>query len=453
MESIGIFTLLCLFLVAGKLIRSLCPLLQKLYLPSSVIGGILGLLVISLMPELIPASWVHAMKLMPGFLINIVFASLFLGKATPGIKKVFQLALPQLCCGQLLAWGQYVLGLGLTALLLIPLFDVKPAFGNLLEIGFQGGHGTVGGMSESMVQYQWADGIALGYTVATVGMILGVVIGIALINWAVRRGHVNIGNKNAQSTRADQIGVYKPETAPSAGKQTVQADSIDSLAWHIALIGLAILIGWGILEALLGGEKLVRGQGEGIIYFFKAFPLFPLCMIGGLLLQKAAAACKLDYLIDHGQMQRIAGSALDFLVVSAIATIQLSVVTANWLPLIILVVSGLIWSVVMLIFVAPRLFKEDWFERGIAEFGQSLGVTATGLLLLRSVDPEGKSSAHESFGYKQLLHEPIMGGGLWTAMALPLVFTQGVLPCLAICAVAFIFWAVIALRIMKRNRA
>ena len=51
---------------------------------------------------------------------------------------------PQLCFGQLLAWGQYVLGLGLAGFVLAPLFGVPPAFGNLLEIGFQGGHGTVG---------------------------------------------------------------------------------------------------------------------------------------------------------------------------------------------------------------------------------------------------------------------------------------------------------------------
>ncbi len=451
MTSIGIFTLLCLFLVAGKLVRSLCPLLQRLYLPSSVIGGAMGLLTINVFPQLIPSEWIDTMKMMPGFLINIVFASLFLGKATPGIKKIFRLALPQLCCGQLLAWGQYVLGLGLTALLLMPIFGVKPAFGNLLEIGFQGGHGTVGGMSESMLQYQWADGVALGYTVATVGMILGVVVGIALINWAIRHGHVTNARNKANASKADQIGIYKPDVAPAAGKQTVQADSIDSLAWHIAVIGLAIVLGWLALDALLGTEKLLRGNQDDIIYFFKAFPLFPLCMIGGLVLQKAVTAIKLDYLIDHGQMQRIAGASLDFLVVSAIATIQLSVVTANWLPLLILVLSGLVWSVVMLIWVAPKLFKQDWFERGIAEFGQSLGVTATGLLLLRSVDPEGKSSAHESFGYKQLLHEPIMGGGLWTAIALPLVFTQGVLPCLAICSIAFIFWGIIALRIMRKN--
>ena len=44
-------------------------------------------------------------------------------------------------------------------------------------------------------------------------------------------------------------------------------------------------------------------------------------------------------------------------------------------------------------------------------------MTATGLMLLRTVDPENKTPAAMSFGYKQLLHEPFMGGGLWAALA------------------------------------
>ena len=47
----------------------------------------------------------------------------------------------------------------------------------------------------------------------------------------------------------------------------------------------------------------------------------------------------------------------------------------------------------MVMVVARHLFRESWFECAIAEFGQSLGVTATGLLLLRAADPEGKTRA------------------------------------------------------------
>ena len=124
----------------------------------------------------------------------------------------------------------------------------------------------------------------------------------------------------------------------------------------------------------------------------------------------------------------------------------------NWLPLLILIVAGAVFSVACVIFIAPRLFKEAWFERAIADFGQATGVTATGLMLLRTVDPENKTVAASSFGYKQLIHEPFMGGGLWTALALPLVFTMGWLPVWIFCSAMLILWSIIAVIIVRKNR-
>ena len=102
-------------------------------------------------------------------------------------------------------------------------------------------------------------------------------------------------------------------------------------------------------------------------------------------------------------------------------------------------------------FVAPKLFKESWFECAIADFGQAMGVTATGLLLLRTVDPESKTCAAQSFGYKQLIHEPFMGGGIWTALALTLVFTIGWQKLFLISSIFFMFWLTIMLILIKKN--
>ena len=43
MNAVVIFAILSVLLIAGKILRVRLPLLQKLYLPSSVVGGILGL--------------------------------------------------------------------------------------------------------------------------------------------------------------------------------------------------------------------------------------------------------------------------------------------------------------------------------------------------------------------------------------------------------------------------
>lgn len=450
MTAIIIFCFLSVLLVCGKLVRVLVPVLQRCYLPSAVIGGFIGLFILQNFPQLFPDGCIEGISKLPGFMINVVFATLFLGVVTPPIRKVVQVAFPQLCFGQILAWGQYVIGFALVGFILMPLFGVNEGFGNLLEIGFQGGHGTVSGMAESFEAFGWEDGIALGYTVATVGMLLAVIGGIMLVNWAGRRGYVkNIRNFSEQD-KLQQKGIYSSSERPVAGWQTVYCDSIDSLAWHISLVGIAILLGFGMQKGIQSLEVFLFPENETRL--FSGFPLFPFCMIGGLLLQKAAQTIKVNQMIDHGQMQRVSGAALDFLVVSAMATIKLSVVLANWQALLILMLLGALLSMFMVIVVAPKLFRESWFECAIAEFGQSLGVTATGLLLLRAVDPESKTCATQAFGYKQLLHEPIMGGGLWTAMALTLLYKFGWVIMLTISASALALWIVAAVLLCRRNR-
>ena len=434
MNAVVIFAILSVLLIAGKILRVQIPLLQKLHLPSSVVGGILGLVILTAWPGLVSADIVRDMRLMPGFLINVIFATLFLGVALPKLQDFASSVLSQLTLAQIVVWGQYVVGIGLCGFLLVPVFGVHPAFGNLLELGFEGGHGTVGGMSQAFTAKDWSDGIALGYTVATVGMIVGIVLGMSLVNWAYRKGLVKTVRPFSKRTVSERRGIHARDRRPSAGQQTVAADSVDSLAWHIAIVGISVLVGWGLW----------------LLVPLKGFPLFPLCMIGGVILQTVAKLFRVDLLIDRLQMERISGAALDFLALSAIATIEISVVVANWMPLAIMIVGGVAWTTFAVLFFGPRLFKEAWFERAIAEFGQATGVTATGLLLLRTVDPESKTPASASFAGKQLLHEPAMN--LWVALAFALIFTLGWLKVFLICAGMLAIWLVVSVVIMRRAK-
>ena len=436
MAAVTVFAFLSVLLVVGKVLRVRIPLLQRLYLPSSVIGGVVGLVFFTCCGSLLPPEIKGTMAKCPGFLINVIFATIFLGAAVPKVGEVIRFALPQLALGQIIAWGQYVVGLALAGFLFTRWFGVPAAFGNLIEIGFEGGHGTVGGMTESFKAFGWEDGIALGFTVATVGMIVGIVLGMGLIQLAHRRGIVKQVRAFADRKPNERSGIHEREHRPSAGSQTVFCDSIDSLAWHVSIIGISMLVGYGI-------HSLIPMKG---------FPLFPLCMIGGVILTLGARWTKIDLLVDRVQMERISGAALDFLVVSAVATIRLEVVAAHWQPLVILCAAGAVWSVWCVLFIAPRIFRTAWFERAIAEFGQATGVTATGLMLLRTVDPENRTPAAMSFGYKQLLHEPFMGGGLWTALALTLVYRIGWLKVFFISLAMLVLWGIVAAVLAARNR-
>ena len=446
MTAVIIFAALSILLISGKILRVQIPLLQRLYLPSSIVGGLLGLLIISCFREHIPVNITNEMRNMPGFLINIIFATLFLGGGVPKVKNLAVSVIPQLTLAQIVVWGQFVVGVGLAGFLLAPMFNVPAAFGNLLEMGFEGGHGTVGGMQEAFKAHNWTDGIALGYTVATIGMVTGIVVGMALVNWAYSRGYIKTVRPFSKRSLNERRGIHTKGERPSAGKQTVLADSVDSLAWHIAIIGIAVLIGYGILEGLRALE--IAFLPDAKTRLFKGFPIFPLCMLGGVLLQLFAKMINVDLLVDKEQMNRISGAALDYLALAAVATIELSVVAANWVPLAIMTVAGAVWCVCSVMYFSPRLFKEAWFERGIAEFGQASGVTATGLLLLRTVDPDNKTIAAASFAGKQLLHEP--GMNIWVALSFALVFTVGWMPVFLVSLVILIIWVVVAVILMRR---
>ena len=97
------FSALCILLVVGKLLRVEIRLFQKLYLPASVIGGLLGLVLVQTIGGALPAATMAGWNQLPGFLINIVFSALFLGVFIPPIRRIWGIAGPQLAYGQIVA--------------------------------------------------------------------------------------------------------------------------------------------------------------------------------------------------------------------------------------------------------------------------------------------------------------------------------------------------------------
>ena len=164
-------------------------------------------------------------------------------------------------------------------------------------------------------------------------------------------------------------------------------------------------------------------------------------MIGGFVVQKISEKRNLSHLINGLKIQNIQNIALDFLIIAAISSISLDIVNSNLYAFLLLVIGGIVWNIFCVIYVAKHVFKNDWFQRAIAEMGQSMGVTATGLLLLRVVDPNCKTKAASAFASKQLLHEPFMGGGLWTGMAIPMLVIYGGWHVLIITSIAIAIWS------------
>jgi len=420
--------LLGVFLLIGKVLRVKIKLFQNIYLPASIIGGFVGLMfgpfVLKILPEFVMTTW----QQIPGILINVVFATLFLGVMIPGVKKLWMQGGSQLCFGMIIGSGQYFVALLVTVLLLTPLFNVPHIFGTILEIGFAGGHGTAAGMEEVFTNLGYPAGSALGYMSATVGIIVAVVGGIFYINIAIRKGYCKNIDASKGIPEFKKTGLIKEDSDRySTSTATVASESIEPLAFHFSVTGVAILIGW----LLLAGVRKIHPVLEG-------FPLFPLAMIGGMIVQIISRPLKIDRYYDKKSFDRILGISLDMLVVAAISSLKLDLFIANFWPFMILMVVGITWVFFCLIYLAPRMLPVNWFERGITEYGMQTGVTAVGLLLLRLVDPEYKTDTAQAFGFKQMLYEPFFGGGFITATAPFIVISMGVWWSIALAAIIMV---------------
>jgi ESS family glutamate:Na+ symporter len=333
--------------------------------------------------------------------------------------------------------------------LLGPVFGLPLMAGALIEIGFVGGHGTAAGLAPTFDEVRFEAGEELGLGLATIGVLTGVVVGMALLSWGARSGRAVVLQGESGASPQLRRGLVKRDAREPAAVLTVRPSAVEPLALHLGLIGVAVLVGQALLIALQWLEQLWWAER---VELFAFLPLFPLAMIGGVLVQQVVDRVDRPDVVDRLTVQRLQGLALDLLIVSALATLSLGVLADNLVPFLLLAGVGIVWNVGAFLLLAPRMIPSYWFERGIGDFGQAFGVTATGLLLLRVADPDDTTPAMDAFGYKQLGFEPFFGGGLVTAGAVPLIAQLGPWPLLIAMLLVIAVSLVMGLRWSSRSR-
>ena len=150
-------------------------------------------------------------------------------------------------------------------------------------------------------------------------------------------------------------------------------------------------------------------------------------MIGGLIVQFSLSRTSFSHAIDKNTLLLLQGLALELLIVAAVATIEVPVVVDFAVPILLLSSVAILGLVAYFFFVGPRVFKDDWFEQSIVNYGALAGVTAVGLMLLRTVDPHMSSKAGQAFALRAPFFSPIAGGGLLTSVLPVLAVSYGAL--------------------------
>ena len=463
------FITIALLVLVGRWIKQRVRLFQRLYLPESILAGVVALLLgpevlgaivkafggeglflaeNGLFPEAIRTVWSQS----PSVFINIVFAALFLGETIPSPEDIWRKAAPQVAFGQSLAWGQYVVGILLTLLVLGPVFGTNPMAGALIEVAFEGGHGTAAGMADTFRELGFEAGGDLALGLATVGIISGIVAGTMLTDWGRRKGHFAANNDHAPEILdiPEELPQLEDRETRLTRARLMRNLLVDPLSLNFGFVGIAVAVGWVILNSLKWLESLTWARND--VELFRYVPLFPMALIGSLIVQIVMKRLGLSTMIIRPLQKNIAGLALDVVIVTALASISLAVLGTNLIPLLLLSAAGIAWNIWAFVYLAPRLLPSYWFERGIGDLGQSMGVTATGILLLRMVDPHNRTGAFESFAYKQLFFEPIVGGGLFTAAAPALIAKFGSISILLLTVGLLAFWLICGFSLFKQMR-
>lgn len=403
------FGLMSALILLGQLLRAKVKILQELFIPASLTAGVLGLIFGPYGLGVIPFS--SAFGSYSGALIVLVFAALPLSQEKvekeKGSKNVIQMWSFQL----ITYLGQHLWAMVLGLLLFVPFFGTHAGFGYMLPTGFVGGHGTAAAVGDSFAGMGWEEAGALGMTAATVGILSGLIGGIILIKLATKKGYTNYITDFVKLPNSFRTGLIPEAEREVMGRESFSTISVDPLAIHTALL----------FVVAYGAKKIA----DFVLYLNPSLslPVFSLAVLVGFIVMKLMRLGGADRYVDRRVITRLSSTFTDYLVGFGVVSIQLGVVVKYAVPLFILFACGILFNIFIAIWLAPRVFTKDWFEKGIFTYGWASGVTAIGITVLRICDPNFKSGTLDDFSISYLF------GNMWAELTIvtmgPILIASG----------------------------
>ncbi len=432
------FAIAAALLFVAKILRCKLRFIQHAYIPAALIAGFLGLFLGPQFLDVLPFS--SEIGNYPSILIAVLFGSMFVGtRGKVSVRSVLEGAGDTMLVNGASEMMQFALFILIGVTVLPAAFSgINEAFGLMLPAGFVGGHGTAAAIGGVLAEAGWADATTIGQTFATVGLLGGILFGVALINVGARKGWTKVIKGIDELPEEMLTGLVPDGKAAPLGKSTTNGVSIDSLTWHACLVLVSV------------GMAYLANEGLKIVLPDVSFPTYGLALLCGIVVQLVLKAVKLDANVDKDVITHIGSSATDFLVVFGIASIKVSVVVQYWVPIVLLSVLGFVFVTAWLLIISPRFFRKCWFEHGIYIFGMSTGVLATGVILLRITDPEFRTGVLEDFGLAWIVLS-IMDALLVAFSPVFVLAGQGVAFALALAAASIA--ALVACRLMFGRKA
>ena len=406
-DLILVFGSLSAFLLVGIILRAKIKFLQRLIIPSCLIGGFIGLVFINSLPVGLDIKLFEALiyHLFSFSFISIGLTAFAADDAEDKTKS--GLEMKTILRGA--AWGGLIQGItipsqAIVGCLLVFAFgffgmELFPTFGLFAPLGFTQGPGQALSFGKVWEGFGFEHAATIGLIFAAVGFGFAFFVGVPMVNWGMRKIQGTSGS--LQLPEEFVKGYFPPGVKKElAGRQSTHSSNVDALAFQTGLVGMVYLMTYGFVKLLnfLMSDTVAR-LNWGFIFFYGLL----VALFTGWVLKKVGVV----FLIDKRLQKRITGWAIDFLIIATIMAIKPAIVLQYIVPIAVISLLTGIVTTVILIFFGNRLDAHN-LQRMVLSYGICTGTLSSGLLLLRMTDPDFDSPVAIEAGIIALFAAPIV---------------------------------------------
>ncbi|HHT81747.1 MAG TPA: sodium:glutamate symporter [Spirochaetales bacterium] len=426
-------------LLIAALARARIRFFQRYLMPASIIAGVLLLVFYNFFAPMLGLRSDFLGEIVY-HLLNISFIAMMLRVTHENRKKVKgSRAIAANVTAVMAQYGlQAFFGLLVTALLIATVTPTLfPAIGFSLPLAFELGPGQAYSIGATWEKMGFVGASSVGLTLAAIGFLIGSFGGVILINQGIKRGWIAKGYRDKIDQHSIRTGFFSRNTTerPVGSYLTTDGESIDSLTYHIALVMGTYLLSWGFLTGLTALLNLIGPLGSdladslwGINFMFSSF-----CALGVKMVMRLF---KVETTIDTATCNRISGLSVDLTVAASLGAISLVAVQGYWVPILALVATGMVITLVILPWYCSRIYDDHQFYRMLVIYGTATGTLPTGLALLRVVDKEFETPVATDYLYAV---------GIVFLLAIPFIMSVN-LPAFSVTRnKPYLFWVAVAI--------
>jgi ESS family glutamate:Na+ symporter len=407
MEEWGVILYLLLIgilLFFAKILKTWVPGLNRVVIPSALLGGFIGL-VLSLVfaPIIIGEDTFFDVDQM-GY---IVYHALAIGFIALALKRDDSKIKKKIWSTGMLITSTYALQAAIGVLLVFLFFSDKfVGSGMLVALGFGQGPGLAISIGKMWNPMLGGDGATLGASYAFLGFVFGGTVGVSLINIMSRKK----GLEKVRSYSEDSIN-----------KTTVEIDTIKEISVLDGLTTQFVIISiiYGLVYlTLLGATYLLAplgSIGETIFGLLKGFN-FIIGILYALVYKKilgrmAKKGKNVRFITNNYMLSNISSFAFNVMIAGSVLTITLDFLASYGIQLFVTAIVAGVVTLFYLKMMTKRIYGNYQDEYFIGLFGMLTGVASTGLALLKGLDHNLETPVAE---------EMVLGSGTAITMALPL---------------------------------